>query len=61
MGYRVHRVDLDMSGGEATLERFLDGLTGEVVAIVPHHRRLSLAQIYGSGERIDFLWVVESS
>lgn len=59
MGYRVHRVEVDMNGGEAIFERFLDGLTGEVTAIIPHHRRMSLTQIYGAGERIDFLWVVE--
>jgi len=35
-GYRVHRFDMKMTGDRATLERFLNGLDGEVVAIVPN-------------------------
>jgi hypothetical protein len=41
------------------LEAFLNGLTGEVVSIVPNVRRTSLAQIYGATPKVDVLLVVE--
>jgi len=34
--YRVHRFDTTMTGDRAALEQFLNGLDGEVVAIVPN-------------------------
>ena len=59
MGYRVHRFEIDMERDVADLEAFLNGLAGEVVAIVPHNRRTSLAQLYGATRKVDFLLVVE--
>lgn len=41
------------------LEAFLNGLAGEVVAIVPNVRKTTLAQIYGATRKIDFLLIVE--
>jgi hypothetical protein len=35
MRYRVHRFDIDMSRDQRELERFLNSLEGEVVAIIP--------------------------
>jgi hypothetical protein len=59
MAYRIHRFDIDMERDQSTLETFLNGLAGEVVAIVPHIRKTTLAQIYGATRKIDFLLIVE--
>jgi len=52
--YRVHRVDVSMTKDAATLERFLDGLEGEVVSIVPN-----VTAGFLWVPRVDFLLVVE--
>ena len=57
--FKVHRLDVDMESGQQRLEDFLNGLQGEVVSIIPHVSRLTLAQIYGLKTRINFLLVVE--
>ena len=36
MTYRVHRFDLRMTADQHKLERFLNELEGEVVAIIPN-------------------------
>ena len=59
MAYRVHRFDINMEADAAMLEAFLNGLTGEVVSIVPNVKRTTLAQIYGTTRKVDFLLVVE--
>lgn len=59
MAYRVHRFDIDMTTDQQAFEDFLNGLDGEVVAIVPNIRNTSLAQIYGVTRKVDFLFVVE--
>ena len=50
--YRVHRVDTGMSVKREMLERTLNGLEGEVVAIVPNVMQFPFA-------RINYLLVVE--
>ena len=59
MSYKVHRFDINMETDSAELEAFLNGLRGEVVAIVPNVRKTTLAQIYGVTRKVDFLLVVE--
>jgi hypothetical protein len=59
MSYRVHRLEIDMEEGASTLETFLNGLTGEVVSIIPNVKKTTLAQIYGATRKIDFLLIVE--
>lgn len=59
MSYKVHRLEIDMEKGASTLETFLNGLTGDVVSIIPNVKRTSLAQIYGASRKIDFLLIVE--
>ena len=59
VSYRVHRFDIDMEKDTARLEAFLNGLSGEVVAIVPHIKKTTLAQIYGVTRKVDFLLIVE--
>ena len=59
MGYKVHRLEINMEKDAANLETFLNGLAGEVVAIVPNIKKTTLAQIYGATRKIDFLLIVE--
>ena len=59
MSYKVHK--LDIKGKDATLEmeRFLNGLEGDVISILPSIKKNSLPQIYGITERVDYLLIVE--
>ena len=59
MKYKVHQYDIDMRKGQGDLERFLNTLKGEIVAIVPNIKNTSLAQIYGLTRKIDFLLIIE--
>ena len=36
MKYRVHRFNLRMTADQSRLEQFLNGLEGEIVAIIPN-------------------------
>jgi len=36
MKYRVHRFDIQMTKEQGKLEQFLNGLEGEVIAIIPN-------------------------
>ena len=47
MKYRVHRLEVDLSRDTGALEKFLNGLSGSVIGVMPHVRRPSLAWIYG--------------
>ncbi len=59
MGYKVHRFEINMETDSAKLERFLNGLDGEIVSIIPNVRKTTLAQIYGVTRKVDFLLIVE--
>lgn len=59
MKYKVHRFDINMQKDDSKLERFLNGLSGEVVSIIPNVAQTSLGQIYGISRKIDFLLIVE--
>jgi len=52
--YRVHRIDVRMTQDQAKLERFLNELEGEVVAIVPN-----VSVWFLMIHRVDFLLAVE--
>jgi hypothetical protein len=52
--YKVHRLNLRMTKDQAKLEQFLDGLDGEVVAVVPN----VTVQFFWI-HKVDFLLVVE--
>jgi hypothetical protein len=54
MKYRVHRFDLKMTSDQGKLEQFLNGLEGEVVAIIPN---VTLGIFWA--HRVDFLLIVE--
>jgi hypothetical protein len=52
-----------MSGENALfeLENFLNTLRGEVVSILPKIKKMSLPQIYGITERVDYLIIIEKN
>jgi hypothetical protein len=54
MTYKVHRFEIRMSTDQSKLEQFLNGLTGEVVAIVPN-----VTVSFMWAHRVDFVLVVE--
>lgn len=54
MPYRVHRFDLRMTQDGPKLEKFLDSLKGEVVAIIPN---VTLHVLWA--QKVDFVLVVE--
>ena len=54
MTYRVHRFDIKMTADSAKLEQFLNGLEGEVVAVVPN---VTLKAFWV--HQVDFVLVVE--
>ena len=54
MKYRVHRFDLRMTKDQSNLERFLNSLEGEVVAVVPN---VTMAAFWM--HRVDFVLVIE--
>ncbi|MBP2681640.1 MAG: hypothetical protein H6Q78_1503 [Candidatus Krumholzibacteriota bacterium] len=54
MTYKVHRFDIRMTTDQSKLEQFLNGLKGEVVAIVPN-----VAVSFMWAHRVDFVLVVE--
>ena len=59
MKYRVHRLEIKGKDVQNTLEKFLNGLEGEVISILPSIKKGSLSQIYGVTEKVDFLMIVE--
>ncbi len=50
--YRVHRFNLSMTKDQSKLEQFLNGLDGEVVAIIPNVTPMPATYV-------DFLLIVE--
>jgi hypothetical protein len=54
MRYKVHRFDLKMTEDQQALEKFLNSLQGEVVAIVPN---VTLGVLWA--HRVDFLLIIE--
>jgi hypothetical protein len=54
MKYKVHRFEIRMTSDQGNLERFLNSLDGEVVAIIPN----VTTQIFWLS-RVDFLLIIE--
>jgi hypothetical protein len=52
MKYRVHRFNIRMTADQTKLEQFLNGLEGEVVAIIPNVTPFPATYV-------DFLLIVE--
>lgn len=60
MAYRVHRININLESDPSKLEKFLNGLDGKVVSIIPNYKKTTLLQIFGVTRKIDFLLIVES-
>jgi len=56
MAYRVHRLDVRLRSDQSRLEEFLNGLKGDVVAVIPNvvTRAFWLT-------RVDFVLVIEKT
>jgi hypothetical protein len=54
MKYRVHRFDIRMTADQSKLEQFLNGLEGEVVAIMPN---VTIGPFWVP--KVDFVLIVE--
>ena len=53
--YAVHEFQIRMTEDREMLQDFLNGLTGQVVAIIPN-----VTTIWGLGRtEVNFLWIVE--
>jgi hypothetical protein len=57
MKYDVHRFDINMKKDQDKLKQFLNGLRGEVVAIIPNVK--PTFQPMGATAKIDFLYIIE--
>ena len=57
MKYKVHRLDIDLTKGQSTLEQFLNSLTGEVITIIPNVNPKFTPG--GMGAKVDFLLIIE--
>jgi len=54
MKYKVHRFNLKMTTDQSMLEKFLNSLEGEIVAIIPN---IALGFLWA--HHVDFLLIVE--
>lgn len=54
MKYKVHRFNLKMTADQSMLEKFLNSLQGEIIAIIPN---VTLGYFWA--HRVDFLLIVE--
>lgn len=52
--YRVHRFDLKMTSDQGRLEQFLNGLEGEIIAVIPN---ITLGFLWA--HRVDFVMIIE--
>ena len=59
MKYRVHRLEVKKDTAQETLERFLNQLEGEVLAIVPYST--PTFQGMGATSKVRFLLIVEKA
>jgi hypothetical protein len=59
MKYRVHRLEVEEDTAQEKLERFLNQLEGEVLAVVPYVT--PTFQGMGATSKVDFLLIVEKA
>jgi rhamnose utilization protein RhaD (predicted bifunctional aldolase and dehydrogenase) len=57
MKYRVHRLGVKKDTAQEKLERFLNQLEGEALAVVPYST--PTFQLMGATSKVDFLLIVE--
>ena len=61
MKYKVHRWDMIKEDRAGSLERFLNRLEGDLVAIIPNFRKTTLAQFYGVAGKVDYFLIIEKA
>jgi len=59
MKYKVHRLEVRSKSMQETLEQFLNGINGEVVAIIPNVE--PTFQIMGATAKVNFLLIIEKT
>jgi hypothetical protein len=57
MKYRIHRLEVKEDTAQEKLERFLNQLEGEVLAVVPYIT--PSFQLMGATSKVNFLLIVE--
>ena len=57
MRYEIHRFDINMEKDQDRLKQFLNGLKGEIVAIIPNTK--PTFQLMGATAKTNFLLIVE--
>jgi len=57
MKYKVHRIDVKRENIQSELEKFINGIDGEIVSIVPNVKPTFLWM--GGTAKVDFLLIVE--
>ncbi len=55
--YKVHKIELNLEEGQNMLEKFLNGLDGEVVSIIPGLKHAFSPM--GAAANVKFLLIVE--
>jgi len=58
MKYKVHRLDVKSDTMQEQLENFLNGLKGEVMAVIPNVK--PTFQPMGATAKVNFLLIVEA-
>ncbi|MBN1819644.1 MAG: hypothetical protein JW833_02950 [Prolixibacteraceae bacterium] len=57
MKYKVHRFDINMEEDQFRLEKFLNGLKGEIASIIPNVKPTFMGM--GATAKVNFLYVIE--
>ena len=57
MKYKVHQLEVKSDNMKDRLEHFVNGLTGEVISVIPNVR--PTFQGMGATAKVDFLLIVE--
>jgi len=57
MKYKVHRIDVKRDNMQDKLEKFLNGISGEIISVFPNVKPTFM--MLGGTAKVDFLIVVE--
>jgi len=59
MKYRVHHLEVKINTAQEKLERFINQLEGEILAIIPYTK--PSFQFMGATSKVEFLLIVEKT
>lgn len=57
MNYKVHRIDVKRDNMQDKLEKFLNGIDGEIISVFPNVKPTFM--MMGGTAQVDFLLIVE--